>query len=360
MASLYFYKRHDTEYGPVNAAALKELARSGGLQASDLLRKEGTVEWRPAGEAKGLFSTSPPEPVISSNNSDRPETAEGSDPATTTQNISSSVAASFLVGAGAAVLLHAVQWLCGWGWGSLWGIASSVVILSLGTIPWMLDHEGIKSPAAAYGAGLGAALGVIYGWFAGSVLSGVVFCASIGTWGAWLAERKGVKTKVAQAGIVAACLTGFYLLGMTAPSSGSGSQWSPANRVSGSTTAVQSQERQSRGAVAETASAYKKGWDYGKGTAEISVEQIKRWAQRSELSPEQIALATDPLRASLLETAMRLKERAEFYAGPQIISRPDGSNGPPTAEQKKQWKDNGDYAKGAYEGLMSLARPYLP
>jgi hypothetical protein len=217
MGSQWFYKQNDKEHGPVESAALKELARNGTLQPDALIRKDGSPDWRPAGESKGLFGSPPPN---SSEVQQEPENNQNpQQPGDTkaTPNLTSPVGASVLVAIAAAVCLHTLQWLCGWGLGSLWGLLSTIVILTLGIIPWMLDYEGHKSAAAGFGAGVGAALGIAYGWFSGGLLSGVLFCTSISTWAAWLAERKGLTRKVAQVGTVAAALTGFHAVGMLSP-----------------------------------------------------------------------------------------------------------------------------------------------
>lgn len=133
--------------------------------------------------------------------------------------ITSSIAVAVLFGLAAAMLLHAVQWLFGLGWGSLWGFMSSAFIFSLGCSPWVFDPEGPKS-FAGFGACVGAALGIAYGWFSGGLFAGVIFCASIGTWTAWVAGRNGLTTKAAQVGAVIVSLTAFHISGMLSPTSG--------------------------------------------------------------------------------------------------------------------------------------------
>lgn len=226
MASSYFYKQDGKEYGPFDAASLRELATNGSLRPDDLVRKEGSSQWRAAKEARCVFSKTAEEvvPPVTNETNEGPEqgaSGTGNDDFTTT------VGASVLVGVAGGVVLHSVQWLCGWGWGSLWGLLSSCVMLTLGVIPWMLADEGIKSPAAVFGAGLGAALGVAYGWFTGGMLSGILFCTCVGAWAAWLSERKGLATKAAQLGAVSAALTGLHFLGMLTPTSGEAIATSP-------------------------------------------------------------------------------------------------------------------------------------
>lgn len=136
----------------------------------------------------------------------------------TPPDLLTAVGTSFLVAVCAALLLHSAKWLCGWGWGSLWATLSSVIILTLGLIPWVLDHEGQKSPASGFGAAVGAIVGAVYGWLFGGLLSGLLFCTSIGTWAAWLAHKKGQKNKLAQIAVVAGSMVAFHAVGMLAPS----------------------------------------------------------------------------------------------------------------------------------------------
>lgn len=59
MASVWFYRKGDAEFGPISSQQLKELAASGQLQPSDHIRREGMEEWAAANKAKGLFTQSP-------------------------------------------------------------------------------------------------------------------------------------------------------------------------------------------------------------------------------------------------------------------------------------------------------------
>lgn len=59
MASRWFYKQKDGERGPVDSATLKELAQNGVLKPDTFIREDGSADWRPAGEAKGLFRSPP-------------------------------------------------------------------------------------------------------------------------------------------------------------------------------------------------------------------------------------------------------------------------------------------------------------
>jgi hypothetical protein len=55
MASQWHYKRDDEQHGPFTSVQLKELAASGQLVPSDLVWKEGVVDWLPASNLNGLF-----------------------------------------------------------------------------------------------------------------------------------------------------------------------------------------------------------------------------------------------------------------------------------------------------------------
>src|SRR4051794_2703415 len=62
----YFSRDGKTKSGPVSAAQLKELARSGRLVPTDQLWREGLTQWMPATKVKGLFpndQSNPPEAV---------------------------------------------------------------------------------------------------------------------------------------------------------------------------------------------------------------------------------------------------------------------------------------------------------
>jgi len=59
MANEWYYARGGEKSGPVTAAQLKQLVRSGELARNDMVWKEGMAEWKPAGTVKGLF---PPPP----------------------------------------------------------------------------------------------------------------------------------------------------------------------------------------------------------------------------------------------------------------------------------------------------------
>ena len=51
----YYSKDRRTRVGPVSPAELRELARTGQIDQADLVQREGTDAWQPAGKVKGLF-----------------------------------------------------------------------------------------------------------------------------------------------------------------------------------------------------------------------------------------------------------------------------------------------------------------
>lgn len=56
MAQDWYFTKGDTKHGPVSANKLKTLATTGQLQPSDMVWREGMVEWKEARIVKGLFS----------------------------------------------------------------------------------------------------------------------------------------------------------------------------------------------------------------------------------------------------------------------------------------------------------------
>lgn len=60
MATAWYYTQNGVKHGPVSAAELVELARSGKLQPTDLVRREGMEDWKPASHVKGLFPVATP------------------------------------------------------------------------------------------------------------------------------------------------------------------------------------------------------------------------------------------------------------------------------------------------------------
>lgn len=56
MAGQWHYQQDGQHYGPVPAAELKRLVSAGKLAPTDLVRREGTERWVPAGQVKGLFA----------------------------------------------------------------------------------------------------------------------------------------------------------------------------------------------------------------------------------------------------------------------------------------------------------------
>ena len=331
MPTQWYYTQSGTKCGPVDSDTLKELVRSGKLIPADLLWKEGMPEWRPAGESKKLFEgNSTGEPLIAS-----PTAVEATAIATEKENqepskesvkddFYSSVGASVLIAVVATVALHATQWFVGWGWGSLWAVLSSVVILSCGILPWVRDHEGHKSAAAAFGAGVGGGLGAAYGWFSGGLLSGVLFCASIGTWAAWLGSIRGLTSKAAQAGIVAATLTGVHILGMLSPSAG---------LVVRGTGVAANEENTLRGKTDE----YKQGWNTGTNLAGTYITTIVINEQAVRQHGQVYATNVEKAKARLREVADEIENQRGGIAN----------------------VESNQYYMGHYEGFMSAAQPYL-
>ena len=56
MGNMWFVRRGDQKTGPLGDADLKQLAATGKLLQTDLVKREGQ-DWVPAGKVKGLFST---------------------------------------------------------------------------------------------------------------------------------------------------------------------------------------------------------------------------------------------------------------------------------------------------------------
>ena len=87
MATEWHYSKGGQQHGPVSAADLKALAKSGELIPTDMIWKEGMAEWKPAGSLKGLFPPTaaptpqkapPPLPTASSvTNAPLESTSEG-------------------------------------------------------------------------------------------------------------------------------------------------------------------------------------------------------------------------------------------------------------------------------------------
>jgi hypothetical protein len=89
MSQQFFVRRGNQEQGPFTPEQLKQLAATGKLVASDLVRTSEKLEWRQAGSVKGLFPPAsprspvpPPPPPRSPQNPPAPSTA----PATATSN----------------------------------------------------------------------------------------------------------------------------------------------------------------------------------------------------------------------------------------------------------------------------------
>jgi len=62
MATEWHFTKAGEQHGPVTAAQLKELAKSGELLPEDLVWKEGMSEWKPARSVNGLLSARPAPP----------------------------------------------------------------------------------------------------------------------------------------------------------------------------------------------------------------------------------------------------------------------------------------------------------
>lgn len=54
----WYYVKNGQKCGPVDTAALKQLAKTGQLQREDMIRREGMPNWVPASQQKGLFDLS--------------------------------------------------------------------------------------------------------------------------------------------------------------------------------------------------------------------------------------------------------------------------------------------------------------
>ena len=59
MSAEWHYTKDGQRHGPVSAAELKALAKSGDLSPDDMVWKEGMAGWKPAGSLKGLFPPAP-------------------------------------------------------------------------------------------------------------------------------------------------------------------------------------------------------------------------------------------------------------------------------------------------------------
>ncbi|MHB8736839.1 MAG: DUF4339 domain-containing protein [Terriglobales bacterium] len=56
MSRQWFYSHGGVKSGPVSPEELRQLAASGKLRPTDLLRRDGTLKWRLAAKARGLFA----------------------------------------------------------------------------------------------------------------------------------------------------------------------------------------------------------------------------------------------------------------------------------------------------------------
>lgn len=59
MADRWYVARDRKKYGPYALAQLKQLAASGKIQPSDMVLAEGTQQWKPARDIRGLFDEAP-------------------------------------------------------------------------------------------------------------------------------------------------------------------------------------------------------------------------------------------------------------------------------------------------------------
>jgi hypothetical protein len=55
----WYYQKGGEQFGAISGSELKSLAEAGRLLPTDLVRKAGKTEWRPAREVKGLYTDSP-------------------------------------------------------------------------------------------------------------------------------------------------------------------------------------------------------------------------------------------------------------------------------------------------------------
>lgn len=280
MATEWFYTQDGAKCGPVDSATLKALARTGILKPDDLLWKEGMAEWKPAAASAKLFEGNRSKQSVAASPSQIDDTsvaiseAEQQEPVKpkSTHEFRRVVVLTVVLGAAAATGIHAMQWLLGWGVGSLWAVLSSVVILSCGLFPWIWDQDKPKRRAAAFGAALGVVLGAGYGWFTGGLLSGLLFCCGIGSWAAWFANLRGLTTQAAQAGVVASTLVAFHVFGMLPPSS--------SERAAGSS-ALSSGTHDFRPRI-ETAKQIDIGTEWGAVVAAIGMPFHKDYANQDQ------------------------------------------------------------------------------
>ena len=96
----WYYRDGDQEVGPISASSLKQLARSGELNASDLVRPADVEKWYPAAKVAGLFKTTPDNVPGSTSSAEiqKPSTAkpqESSSANSTTQSSNQGLAKTF-------------------------------------------------------------------------------------------------------------------------------------------------------------------------------------------------------------------------------------------------------------------------
>lgn len=120
MADEWHYVVDGNKTGPVSAAALKELARSGRLSPADLIWKEGMGQWIPASRVKGLFPADSP-----------PSTAVPETPIAAAAPPAKRLTTGTLAIAGTAICCGAIM---------------------VGTLFWLFGTSGEKIPKAAVAA----------------------------------------------------------------------------------------------------------------------------------------------------------------------------------------------------------------
>jgi hypothetical protein len=67
MPRQWFYSLFGKKFGPVPTEQIRQLAASGQLQPTDWIRRDGTLKWRLACKARGLFEPAEPVPGPESN-----------------------------------------------------------------------------------------------------------------------------------------------------------------------------------------------------------------------------------------------------------------------------------------------------
>jgi hypothetical protein len=89
MVADWYYQKGQREHGPIEAAALLHLAKTGRLSPSDLVRKEGMKAGIPAGRVRGLLFAPPPQVALQPDSVHRPARVVTATPAAVTQEAAS-------------------------------------------------------------------------------------------------------------------------------------------------------------------------------------------------------------------------------------------------------------------------------